>query len=321
MHIEVQTRGKKKFFYLAHSYREGNKVRKVRLYLGFDLSEDDIKRLRPDAEKALIERIIAYRRIGDPLHTVISPSEKDVISALIGKHRMEVWHLSDEEWLSFTEAFAYDTNAIEGSTVTASEVQDIIEEDKWPGNRAKWEIAETYGVAEAIAYMRKSKEHISLELIKKLHRIVFANSKSFAGSFRAQGVEVVVADAHGNVMHRGAAQKKIVPLLKELTGWYEDNRRNYHPVALAAVVHDQFENIHPFQDGNGRVGRLLLNNILLKHGLPPVNILLKNRQEYYGALQAYEKEGNIRPTIELIVKSYKETRKTIKHHDYKKRRM
>ena len=74
---------------------------------------------------------------------------------------------------------------------------------------------------------------------------------------------------------------------------------------MAAVVHNQFENVHPFQDGNGRVGRLILNNILLKHGMPPVNIELKNRQEYYSALQAYEKEGNLRPTIELILKEYK----------------
>ncbi len=57
---------------------------------------------------------------------------------------------------------------------------------------------------------------------------------------------------------------------------------------LAAVVHNQFEMIHPFQDGNGRVGRILLNNILLKNGLPPLNIELRNRREYYSALQAHE---------------------------------
>jgi small nuclear ribonucleoprotein (snRNP)-like protein len=61
------------------------------------------------------------------------------------------------------------------------------------------------------------------------------------------------------------------------------------------------------------VGRLLLNNILLKHGMPPVNIELKNRKEYYASLQAYERLGNLRPSIELILKEYKELMKSLKH--------
>lgn len=74
---------------------------------------------------------------------------------------------------------------------------------------------------------------------------------------------------------------------------------------LAAVVHNQFEIVHPFQEGNGRVGRLLLTNILLKYSLPPLNIELKNRSQYYAALQAYEKDHNIRQTLELMLKEYK----------------
>jgi len=214
--------------------------------------------------------------------------------------------------MRFTEAFTYDTNAIEGSTVTASEVRNIIERDQWP-RKPKEEISETYGVAEAVRFMRETKEHISLDLIKKLHHIAFRNSKPFAGKFRGKGIEVVVADRWGNVIHRGAPQKRVPGLLKELANWYEKNKKNYHPIVLAAVVHNQFENVHPFQDGNGRIGRLLLNNILLKNGMPPVNIELKNRGEYYSALQAYQKEGNLRPTIELIIKEYKMLRKSLKN--------
>ena len=74
---------------------------------------------------------------------------------------------------------------------------------------------------------------------------------------------------------------------------------------MAAVVHNQFENIHPFRDGNGRVGRVLLNNILIKNGLPPINIDFKNRAEYYSSLQSYQKKHDLRPTINLFVKEYK----------------
>jgi Fic family protein len=69
--------------------------------------------------------------------------------------------------------------------------------------------------------------------------------------------------------------------------------------------------IHPFQDGNGRVGRLLLNNILLRHNLPPLNIELRNRAQYYAALQAYENDHNIRPTLDLMLKEYKSLKKML----------
>lgn len=86
----------------------------------------------------------------------------------------------------------------------------------------------------------------------------------------------------------------------------------YPGIVLAAVAHNQFENIHPFADGNGRVGRILMNNILLKHRLPPININLKNRFEYYETLQEYESNQNIKPTLNLFLKEYKALKKDLK---------
>ncbi len=225
------------------------------------------------------------------------------------KDPIKILHLSKEEWQKFTEIFTYNTNAIEGSTIRFNEVKDILEEGKWPIDAPKPEISETYGVAEAIKEIRKTRVHISLELIKNLHNTIFKNSKNFAGKFRAKGVEVVIKDSSGKIVHVGAPSNKIISLLKELIIWYNKNKKKYSPLVLAAVIHNQFEVIHPFQDGNGRGGRLRLNNILLKHNLPPVNIGLENRREYYATIQDYQKTGNIRPTIELILKEYK----TLKH--------
>jgi len=305
MHIEIRERGKRKLYYLAHSIREAGKSKKFRKYLGANLTKKEIQEKRQKTEEALKKQIKEYKRIGDPLHTVLTEKDKKLIQTLIKKTDIKISHLSEEDWLRFTEQFTYDTNAIEGSTITQTEVKNIIEEDRWPTQKTRQEIAETYGVAEAIKHIRKTRQHLTPELIQKLHHIVFKNSKPYAGKFREKGIEVVIKDAQGNIIHRGAPQQKITSHLKELIRWYGENKNNYHPIVLAAVVHNQIENIHPFQDGNGRIGRLLLNNILIKHGLPPVNIELKNRTEYYETLQAYEKEGNIRPTIELILKEYK----------------
>lgn len=313
MHIEIRKRGKKKVYYLAHSLRDNGSVRKIRRYLGSDLTEVEIKKLRAEAERIILEQVENCKKIRDPLHTVLSPKESDILKTLISKGGIKIKHLSDEEWARFTEAFTYDTNAIEGSTVTYTEVKNILGKDEWPKERSRWEISETYGVAEAVKFIRKTKDHISLDLIKELHRIVFKNSKNFAGKFREPGIEVVVANNRGEILHRGAPQKKVPYLLKELVEWYGKNKTKYHPIVLASVVHNQFETIHPFQDGNGRVGRLLLNNILLKHNLPPVNIELERRHEYYLTLRAYQNKGDIRPTIEFVLKEYRELKKRIKN--------
>jgi len=312
MHLEVRERNSLKKYYLAHSFRVGGNVRKVRVYLGADLSPEDLRLKRKRAETELKERLKERRAIRDPFITALSPFDLKELETLEERGELRVLHLSELDWERFKEAFTYDTNAIEGSLVEAKEVADILRKRKWPEDRSKEDISETYGVAEAVDYIRKTKEHISLKLIKELHRIVFKNSKLFAGKFREKGAEVVVADAYGNVVHRGAPSSQVERQLKQLIGWYSRNKKKYPPLILAAVVHNQFENIHPFQDGNGRVGRLLLNNILLKHNLPPLNIEIRNRSQYYAALQAYENDHNIRPTLELMLKEYRTLKKTLR---------
>ncbi|MBI5002698.1 Fic family protein [Candidatus Woesearchaeota archaeon] len=311
MNLEIRKQGKRKKYYLAHSFREGDKIRKIRRYLGADLSEKNIETLKKRAEILILQQAEAYKSISDPLKQILSKRELLLLKNLEAKGHIRIRHLSEQEWEKFTELFTYNTNAIEGSEVTQKEVKEILEENKWPKEIQKQDISETYGVAQAVRYVRATKEQLSLSMIKKLHAIVFQNSKEFAGKFRAKGIEVVIRDKVGTIIHRGAPSNSVEGLLRELVIWYNENRKKYPPLLLAAVVHNQFENIHPFQDGNGRVGRLLLNNILLKHKLPPVNIGLNNRARYYTALQDYEKRGNIRPTIDLILKEYNELKKNI----------
>jgi Fic family protein len=298
-------------YYLAHSYRRNGKIRKLRVYLGADLTPALLELKKKEAEQKIDAQLQISRFIHDPYRTVLSSSELSELRTMEAKGRIKLLHLSEDDWRRFTEAFTYDTNAIEGSSITGNEVENILEKNKWP-EKPKEEISETYGVAEAVAYLRKTEEHFSIGLMKELHRIIFKNSKPFAGSFRSRGKEVAVVDGLGNIIHRGAPSTRVLSLLKELVGWYAKNRKKYPPLVLAAVVHNQFENIHPFEDGNGRIGRLLLINILLKHSLPPLNIELKNRKEYYAALQEYEKAQNIRPMLELMLKEYRRLKRHLK---------
>ena len=312
MHIELRKRGKVTLYYLAHSLRLDGKVRKVRIYLGANLSKPQILEKWRLGEERLNRMIESRKAVRDPFEIILSKKEIEELKNIQASAKIKVIHLSEEDWRKFTETFAYDTNAIEGSTLEQNEVTGILEKGKWPEKKPREEIAETYGVAKAINFLRTTREHLSLELILKLHQLVFENSKVFAGKFRKKGVEVVITDGLGNVVHKGAPATQVRSMLEQLMEWYKNNKSKYPAIVLAAVVHNQFENIHPFQDGNGRVGRLLLNNILMKRGFPPVNIELKNRDKYYASLQAYESKHDLRPTIELILKEYRALKKFLR---------
>lgn len=310
MHVEKRKLGKKVKYYLSHSYREGTQVHKFRKYLGQDLNSNFLEERKLIAEKLILEEIHKYKSINDPLQIELSTEELHEIKKLEAQIPLKITHLSEKDWKEFSQLFTYNTNAIEGSKLNLTEVKDLLENDTWP-DKSKEDIAEAFGVDEAISFIRTAKERLSLEVIKDIHKIVFKNSKPFAGKFRKKGEEVVVMDGYGNIVHEGAPQARIAELLKQLINWYQKHKNKYPGLVLAAVVHNQFENIHPFADGNGRVGRIILNNILIRHNLPPINIDFKNRGEYYASLQEYEKRHDLKPTLKLYLKEYSELKKRL----------
>ena len=281
-------------YYLVHSYREKNEVKKIRKYLGINLSKEDLETRRKLAEQDILEILNEIN-----INVFLFSLTKNQIKILnrIGNN-ICCTHLSEDEWQRFTEEFVYNTNAIEGSTVSLNEVPKILRK-KYTEDK---EEIETKGVANAIDYIRKTKEGLSLDLILKLHKLCFEGSKHFAGKFR--DVNVIVRNSRGEVLHTGVSKEQLNDYLADLIYWYEENKNKFKPLVLAGIIHNQFEHIHPFQDGNGRIGRLLLNFILLKNNYPPINILLEDRQEYYHTLQEYSKNDDIKPTILFLIKQY-----------------
>jgi len=301
MYIEKRKQGKITKYYLVHSYREGDNVRKLRKYLGSNISEDKLEQAAKNAKqkiKDLLEEINT-----DIFLFVLTKKQVEKLNKLDKKPKIH--HLTPTEWQAFTEEFVYNTNAIEGSTVTEEEVPEILKKPRADNE----EEIETKGVAKAVNFIRKTKEELSLEGILKLHRLCFEGSKPFAGRFRE--VNVVVQNSIGQVLHAGVAKEELKEYLEDFISWYKENKEKFKPLVLAAIMHNQFEHIHPFQDGNGRVGRLLLNFILIKNNYPPINILLKDRAEYYQSLQEYSKNGDLKPTLKFLIKQYKKTLKQV----------
>lgn len=299
MYLEKRKEGKKAKYYLVHSYREGGEVKKIRKYLGSDLSGRELEAAKRRAEQEIKETLESTEMFD------FSLTKRQIEKLNKYDEMIRVRHLEGLDWSRFTEQFAYNTNAIEGSTVRLNEVPEILHKRIAEGS----EETETKGVAKAVGFIRNTKEDLNLNLIKKLHKLCFEGSKPFAGEFRK--IEVVIKNAKGEIIHEGAPASHLHYVLNDMIVWYKKNKNRFKPLVLAAIIHNQFEHMHPFQDGNGRVGRLLLNFILLKNKYPPINISLEDRAEYYNALQEYSKKQNIKPTLLFLIKQYKKTLKQV----------
>lgn len=288
-------------YYLVHSYREKGEVNKIRKYLGLNLSKEELSSKKAAAKEEIL-------RIIQELSTEVflfSLTRSQIEALNKYNSKIKVFHLNQKEWQKFTDEFVYSTNAIEGSTVQRAEVPIILKK-----KRAKnEEEIETKGVAKAVEFIKNTKEELSISLILKLHRLCFSGSKPFAGQLRT--VEVVVRNSLGEILHHGIPAAEVRSTLQEMVSWYKNNKDKFKPLVLAAIIHNQFEDIHPFQDGNGRVGRLLLNYILLKNNCPPINIALEDRGKYYSSLRDYELMRDIKPTLKFLIEQYKKTLKKV----------
>jgi Fic family protein len=92
--------------------------------------------------------------------------------------------------------------------------------------------------------------------------------------------------------------------MQELINWYKVNKK-LNPFVLAIIFHHNFEKIHPFADGNGRTGRLLMNYILIKNNYPPIIITKKNREIYLDALESADKSENYSKLLQFLLEEYK----------------
>ena len=303
MYIEKRLVGKNNKYYLTHSYRnEFGDVKKVRKFLGINLTKEEIKTNSQKVKKEIEKEI---QKINTNIFSIeLTPREVKALNKF--NEKINVVSLTKFEWKRFTEEFIYNTNAIEGSQVLLEEIPRILS-DKKATNEDE---LETKGVAKAVDLIKTTKEDLSLQLLLNLHKFCFEKTKSFAGEFR--DVEVVIRARDGSIIHQGTPVEKLDDELREFINWYKNNKSRFKPLVLAAIVHNQFENIHPFQDGNGRVGRLLLNFILIRNNYPPINILFEDRAKYYKVLYEYSQNNKLKPTLDFLLNQYKKTLKRIR---------
>jgi len=295
----------KPYYYLVETTRLGGRRKKIRLYLGKgDLSRKELQKLIKVGGKSIKQRVESHLRKEDPFINIISENEEDEITRIRKLYKsglIKMDKISRRKYFDwFLTHFTYNTNAIEGSTIKLKDAEMILLEKVVPSNKNIREIREVENHKDAFDFIMSYKGDVSKNFILKLHKILFHNILGDnAGRFRK--VQVFVMGAEEVPPRPQNVEEEFSKLMK----WYKFNKKRYNAVVVASYMHCGFEGVHPFIDGNGRVGRLLLNFILMKNGLPPIDIKEKRRMEYYGAIRSGVK-GNLRYFVELVLKYMKD---------------
>ena len=174
------------------------------------------------------------------------------------------------------------TNAIEGNTLSRKDVERILLEGRSVPNRPLPDVLETIQHEQAFeSLLQRRANPIRLPAVLDLHETVFRGIKPDAGRWRRVNVRIA------GVKHVPPRMEKVVTLMSDWDESYaKQDMEGARVFQLGTKMHFEFESIHPFSDGNGRVGRLLLNLHFLKHNWPPVHILPPDSSRYLRSMNA-----------------------------------
>ncbi len=190
----------------------------------------------------------------------------------------------------------YNSNAIENSTLTLKETEKILLETELQRNVSLREVFEAKNLARVVTYIRQKAEEkeIDKETIQLLHQMLLGGiNDEIAGRFRKEGEYVRVG------IHIAPAPEHVEQMMEEIITEYSNNPEAYF-VDKIAKFHLDFETIHPFVDGNGRIGRILINYQLLRLGFPGLIIRNKGKKGYYKSFNDYRNNENTK-TMEKII--------------------
>lgn len=196
----------------------------------------------------------------------------------------------------FIVEYTYNSNAIEGNTLTLRET-DMVLRGLTVDKKPLKDHLEAVGHKEAFEYVSelvKDKAELSENVIKNIHFLVLADKKDDRGVYRR--IPVRIMGAH----HEPVQPYLIMPKMEQLLADYQNSTE--HIITKLARFHIEFESIHPFIDGNGRTGRLLVNLELMKAGYPPIDVKFTDRVAYYNAFDDYHVKHDLKSMEKLFAR-------------------
>lgn len=197
----------------------------------------------------------------------------------------------------FDLRFTHESTKIEGNTLSIAEVKTLLVDKVSIGGKDLRELYEVTNNQKAYSLIKsRLEENAALddELIKDIHQVVMENIHE-GGLYRSYNVRITGVD------FTPPDWTEVRNNMKWFMSDYDTKKPTLNPIELAAFIHAEFVRIHPFQDGNGRTARLLLNFMLMKAGYQPVIIEAKDRPVYYESLNDYAVTGNLKSFYNLVM--------------------
>jgi len=288
MRIAEEVKNGKKYYYIEHSYRKEGKIIKPRKYLGKKIP-DNIEILKKEFMNDTNEK-----RWYSKLKTIKNNFSKEFNQ--FPKSAKEKYYRN------FMIKFTYNTNKIEGSTLTLKETSRIIEDQLAPKNKPIKDIREVERHTIVYKAMLKEKRDLSHKLVLKWHKDLFTEiDNEISGNLRKHPVGIA-----GSKFEPPQANE-LDYLLRRFFLWYNNKKTKTNPVELAALAHLKFVTIHPFSDGNGRISRLIMNFVLYKNHYPMLDIEYSKRDNYYTALERSQIIENEEIFVQYLIRKYLKT--------------
>ncbi len=290
--------GSKKYYYLRASKKKGKKlVTKDIAYLGSSIEEVKSNLDKQSKYKEQIRK--SYKTINYFLESnhflekanklklkkdVFLKNKTDEVESC-KLHYLKVFEKLDELtkkeiFKTYIIEFAYNTASIEGNTITLEEARNLLNEGITPKNKTLREVYDLQNTEKVFFELLNSKttHEFGHDLIELIHNKLLENIDERKG-YRTTDVRVIRSNFDAS------PGKYVKTDMNLLLKWYHNNKSRLHPLILALIFHHKFEKIHPFMDGNGRTGRMIMNFILLNNKFPPIIIHKKTRKEYLEAMR------------------------------------
>ena len=269
------------------------------MYFFISLSVPDSKKIEMDKLKVINEALYHLKEELEVNRKMVKISKIKIFKNFLEKERPLNKGILTKLENNLKTNFIYNSNAIEGNTLTLKETDIILQYGVTVKGKSLKEHEEVKGQEYAINFLKeiiKRNETLSLRLIREFHSLVLNDDIENRGKFKQSNNEIPGAGFETTPYY--LVEEKLTELIKKYNGNKVDNL-----VTKVSHFHADFEKIHPFIDGNGRTGRLLLNLELMKNGYPITVIQNEEREEYYTALETAQAKADYRLLTDFIEKS------------------
>ena len=245
-----------------------------------------------NAVKPIDGRTLRHKAVSEQYLSLFS--RIDSIKEQLGQRHLLTASVLQRLQEEFLVEYTYNSNAIGGNTLTLQETALVLEGVTIDRKPLKDHL-EAVGHKDAFLYVQglvKNKVPFSERVIKQIHTLVLIDRPEERGIYRRIPVRII--GAYHTLPEPVFVPEQMKQLVKEFS------KKKLHPIESAALLHLKFEGIHPFVDGNGRTGRLLLNLFLMQNGYPPINVKFTDRKRYYETFDSYYRNNNAGAMIQMI---------------------